>query len=556
MAPLFEVATWATWHLAGARADRVAVAFVLGSGLAFATSLALVGVVIRREAGPGFAPMAAVAVFALASADGEVVNWYSASSFAWALSATLLAWLGAAGSARSTGLRRVAWLAMAASGAMAAPAFCAIGLLAGPLAALRALADDRPATLRRRAFDALSPISGMVAYLAACESFRYRDVLTSGVGRHVGWKTALWNIGRAPADVLAPGLLGIRNLDALLPDAAELAFSALAALALLAWAWRSRRDRALVLGGLGLIAGGYAATYGVRTLPDPRQVINVQRYHLFPELGLVFLLAPAFRAMARGRLGGGPAGSLLAANALALALLWAHLPQMKEHLRFFRFPEQPPTLAALGRLETLCRERGIARAEILAALDPIRPSWVPEGMSALEMFPESGPIGEAQPSADIRGLILAALSPPDRDALCGGMDASTYRIPAPGSPSGQTSAVLVRRSRVEPTGPGRYRSAGWPAFLEYQIGPEADGAMSLALSGVRTRREVELTWADADGVWSPNRSVWWRPDPDPSRDWSVPLDRIPHWRPGHVRRLRVYFHEPGAVALGTPRLLR
>ena len=40
---------------------------------------------------------------------------------------------------------------------------------------------------------------------------------------------------------------------------------------------------------------------------------------------------------------------------------------MKEHLRFFRFPEQPPTLAALDRLEDSCRRQGVTRDQALAA---------------------------------------------------------------------------------------------------------------------------------------------------------------------------------------------
>jgi hypothetical protein len=246
---------------------------------------------------------------------------------------------------------------------------------------------------------------------------------------------------------------------------------------------------------------------------------------------------------------------LTAANALALTMVWAHLPQMKEHLRFYRFPEQPPTLAGLDRLEDTCRRQGISRDQALAALDPIRPTWVPSDGNGIELLPASLSTSR-QPSEGLRRLLLADLPAADREALCGGMDASVYRVAPPNlvGTRSPTVARLVRQSRVEPTGRDRFVSVGWPAYLEYQLGPEADHAQALALSDVRTGHDVELWWADDDGRWSPNRSAWWKPGPD--QDWAVPLDRLPHWQRGHVRQLRVYFHEAGPVALAPPKLLR
>ena len=229
MAPLFESVTWASWALAGHRPEVAPLAFVLASIVPFALASGLVGLVARRELDSPATAWAASACFALASIDGEVVNWYSASSFTWALAATLAAWLGAI---EGLNRRRVGWLVASAFAAMVAPAFCAIGLLAGPLAALRLASDGGGSSRGRRWAGALAPVAGTVAYLGFCELFRYRDLLASGLSRNgVGWSTALWNLGRAPVDVLVPGLLGIRNLDRSLPDPVELALSAMIGLA-------------------------------------------------------------------------------------------------------------------------------------------------------------------------------------------------------------------------------------------------------------------------------------------------------------------------------------
>jgi hypothetical protein len=68
---------------------------------------------------------------------------------------------------------------------------------------------------------------------------------------------------------------------------------------------------------------------------------------------------------------------------------------------------------------------------------------------------------------------------------------------------------------------------------------------------------LEIWWAGAAGGWSETRSVRWRAaDAGPARDWAVPLDRLPHWDPAAVRRVRIVFRTAGPVTVGAPRLLR
>ena len=130
-----------------------------------------------------------------------------------------------------------------------------------------------------------------------------------------------------PADVLVPALFGVRNLDNRLPKGIALGLGALGLTAASALA-RRRESRPLVLGALAMIVGGYALTYAVRSAPNPHWVLEVQRYHLFPQAGLALLIAAALRPW-RGWLDAKPTRTLAFATAVA-ALLWvAHHDEMK-----------------------------------------------------------------------------------------------------------------------------------------------------------------------------------------------------------------------------------
>jgi hypothetical protein len=67
----------------------------------------------------------------------------------------------------------------------------------------------------------------------------------------------------------------------------------------------------------------------------------------------------------------------------------------------------------------------------------------------------------------VRPTLLAALTAAEREALCGGMDASPYLRPAATEPVAR--GRLVGSSRVR-TGAeaDRYTSSGRPAYLEFR----------------------------------------------------------------------------------------
>ncbi|HWE37151.1 MAG TPA: hypothetical protein VG406_11345 [Isosphaeraceae bacterium] len=558
MAPVFQTISWTAWNAAGHRLVAAPWAFTVASYVPFVPCLALLGLVARRETGSTAASLVAVAIFALSWLPIEVVFWYSASSFLWALLFTLTAWHGAEAATR----RARGGVVVAALAACLAPACSAIGLLAGPVAALRALlAGD--ATPRAWRLAIAAPLLGTMAYLAVSNTQQYRGIVAQSVVERTRPIDAVVAIGLAPADVLVPALFGVRNVDDRMPKGLAIGLGALGLVAALAMA-RRRGSRPLVLGALGLIVGGYALTYAVRSAPNPHWVLEVQRYHLFPQAGLALVIAAASRPWL-ARLDANPTRALAVATAVA-ALLWvSHRDEMKARGRFYRYAEQGRTLAALDRLAATCRTKGITREQAIRALDPVLTKWFPyENFNVLDLLPRTVPTPSV-PDADVRRILLESMGQADREAVCGGMDASPYLNP---DQLFVEDLVVAVGRRVPPTdawnhiraaGPGRYTTDGWPSHVEFElVAPtgRADDARFLCIPGGSPGQWMEVWWAGPAGAWSESRSIRWRPDPArEAAAWSLDLARLPHWRTDDVRRLRVFFRKPGTYPLGEPRLI-
>ncbi len=113
--------------------------------------------------------------------------------------------------------------------------------------------------------------------------------------------------------------------------------------------------------------------------------METQRYHLFPMLGLVFLVTPWLR---RGfaRWARRPEIGMAAGVIVAGLLLLTHDRELKGRARFLRFTDQPAALATLERLDEVCAREGITRPQALAALGPKFADWAPEGRSVLVML--------------------------------------------------------------------------------------------------------------------------------------------------------------------------
>jgi hypothetical protein len=550
IAPLFQAVTWAVWHLAGKRLENAPLAFTLASFAPLILSLWLLHRVVRRETDTTTAAVA-VATFSLTAVHAETVYWYSASSLMWALAATLAAWLGVA-AAQARGDRR-GWVAAAVASAMA-PAFSGIGMLAGPLAAMRALTG----TGKGRWVGAVAPAAGTVLYLLVCLAVRRSGRLLSG-GAVSGFDVGVFlaSVARAPVDVLGPGLVGLGNLDAWMPRGLEFVLFGIGLVAALAWARRSP-SRPLIAGGLWLILGGYGLTYSVRTIAGPHWLLEIGRYHLFPQLGVAFLVAAAARPALR-RLDDRPRIGPAVAFGLAALLLAMHVAGLRDIGRSYRYPHQRQTLAAIDRLGAICRARGITYHQAVAALDPVRPAWAGD-KNAIQMVEPSALEGSV-PQAQVRPILLAALPSADRQALYGGTDFSRAVIPVVALAPAESVAVgrLVCAYRVEGAGvPGLYATRGSPSFLEFELGgAEGPPARALCVPGGLPGEWRELWWAGQPGRWSEGRSIRWQHDPSqPAGDRALLLDRLPHWAQSDARRVRLVFHTPGSTPAGAPRLLR
>lgn len=555
MAPVFQTVSWVTWNLAGRSLTSAALAFTMASFVPHLLSLLLLGIFVRRELGSATTALVAVAAFGLSGTITETFAWYSASSFTWAMLGVLSALDAAGRSTEATGTRRLGWLVAAAFAAFLAPAGSGIGLLAGPLAAIRLVLAGTGPGWKSRLGGVLPPV-GTVLNVAVCSLFRYRDVLAGSLGTNVDVGRALRNIGCAPVDVLLPGFFGRPSVEPYLPDPVALTVSAVMLIAGLVWAARDARHRGLIAVGIGLIVGGYALTFGLRSFPGSTVVLEIERYQLFPQLGAALLMSVAARPWL-ARFDTTPIRTANAAVVAAMALFLVQLGPIREHAGLYRWPEQAKTLAAIEGLGETCRREGITRDQGIAAMEPIRARWFNNDFNAMMMLPLTVRTPR-RADTEVRAILLASLGRSEREALCGGMVVSRY-LTQPEASEPIAVGRLVRTFGVRESGaPGRWDATGFASHLEFDLSaatPE-DRARARFLA-VPVAGPVEVWWAGDGEKWSAARSVrWWPPQSAEPTDRAVPLDRLPHWDGARVRRVRIAPRRAGELAAGAPRLLR
>ena len=526
LAPLFELASWLAWRAVGGRVESVAAAFQVAAYAAWGATLAALVALIRSELRSGPPALLAVAWLAVAPAGAETVLWYSASSFTWAAALALLAGLAASRATQSGApARHRAWLAVAASAALASPLCCAMGVLAGPLAALRLLADagEGRRGWRARLASAAAPALGTLAFgLVLAARPAHGPAVAASVRAHLHPAAAVWAALQAPAAVLAPTMLGGPSLVGAIPAGAAVAATValLAALAAGAGAARGPR-RGLLVTGLGWIGGGYLLAYLARAEPGDAWIFAVGRYHLFPEVGLACCLAAAVGPALDRLAGRRPLAAWGLVALLASAGAAVQGPRIVAMARdSFRHPDQPRAIAAAFRLERACAAEGVPLGQAIRIVGPARPPWFPRPLPfnpLLYLFDQRDG-AERHPDADARARVLARLDADDRAAICGGLDADRDREPLAAGTTPPGIPLEPARLGADPAGPGRL----W--FAEFAI-PPGHAVATVDVAGLAPGRAVEVWWAGPGQAWWVGRSVRWTTGPPaPLR-----LDRLPHW---------------------------
>ena len=526
LAPLFECVSWLAWWGVGRRVDRIAVGFEVAAYCATIATMLALGAWVRLETRSRFAMMIAVAWFSLTTVAVETVLWYSASSFQWAAAACLTACLAASLARRSeSSSGRVGWLALSVLASAAGPLFSAIGILAGPLAGLRLLILDDTRRVRRGTV--LVPLVGTLVYGVLLLVFRDHGVgVSASVRANFDLLATLGAMIRAPGLVLVPGLLGLESLSGSWADGLAISLTLVLGVGLVIRAGRDRVTRGLIVVGLGFVIGGYGLVYSARAQAGDRWIFAVGRYHLFPELGLIAAtvawLAPWFRTLERTRPRIGPAGLVVV---VALALVWQANAIQAARPRF-RFPDQDQVVAAALRLEAACWAEQVPLTQAIRIIDPTQPRWFPRPLPfhpLLYLF-GAGPSTVRWPDSEARSRVIARLSPSDREAIFGGLDAARYSRPVTdGRPAQSLAAQSVG-------------GAGWLFWHEFPVPADSGAIEAVALSGITPGTKVEIWWSGDDGVWTVDRSVRWITPPEVT---ALAVERLPHWRARFARRFRV-----------------
>lgn len=555
LAPVFESVSWIAWHAAGKSLERAAWTFTVASYIPFVLCVIGIGLVAGRAFGSWTAAGIVSALFALTPAYAEVVYWYSASSFSWALFASLVA-LGSAQSARTrleNGQAGRGSTLLTCLAAFLAPCGSGIGLLAGPAAAVVGLPGRGQ---WRRWLPSAAAMAGTSAYLALATLAKHDAVIRRSVGRDTDFGNGLlWSL-RAPFYLLATGPLGLRHAE-MWPAAVGFCGFALGAIILAFWMGKGGPWRWL-LASSGLILGGYLLTFPFRVslFPGP-EILRTGRYMLFPHAGLCLLAGAAAAPWVRrldGRRLAGPAAVL--GSALLLCLV--NRGAIRTKALYHKFPEQAATLRGLDRLADVCRRQGVTRGQILEQFDPLLFRWNNTGFDTLRMLPETAMLPRVN-DREVREVVLASLGDADRVLIFSGMDLTPHA--SHDGPTGvvtESAGHLVDSSRVHPLGTaGAFQADGWPSYLEFEF-PASDAATkALRLPSLVAPMEMQVWWMGRDGRWTSGRSVTLRPEAIGSNERVFPTDVIPHWRAGDGRRIRLFFPKAARIVVADPpRVLR
>jgi hypothetical protein len=252
----------------------------------------------RREWGMPLLGPVAVSLFVLTDVHREVVTWYSASQWCWAL--LLLLWSLIL--LQSDGSRCMPRLTATAGLAVAAPFAYAVGLFVGPITSLYAVVKSRCSihggwSVSKRAVLSLLPAAAGVCSVAGIAAWKGPEIAQRAsyggqpAARAIApFRGVLFGV-RSTVDLLVLRNLGVERTDPLPRVVYAVAFPVLV-FGVGELIRRTQHPRAVLVGVL-LILLPYAATLPFRAWVHYESFLNWSRYQLFPHLGVVFLLCSA-----------------------------------------------------------------------------------------------------------------------------------------------------------------------------------------------------------------------------------------------------------------------
>jgi len=385
--PLGRLSTWALVRLAG-RPTLFPLTLAFQSILAVMAAVGMLYLFVRRELGHPFYGLVAMILFGVSTVYAEAVTWFSCSFGLLAVDTLLLSLLAA------QRWRQAGWwhaLILSAVWAALAPAWSAVGILAGPLCCLYLLLGRKPQTatpavcLSPRLLVSLSfvPLLGSGAFLAVSLPLTADRIMHL---EHYSGQTALeafqpltglWYTARSLVDNLIVGFAGIPWV--VLPPAAVIVVLVLVA-GLAAWWWRQAPVRRLLVVGLAFILASYVLTYSARASWSYERLLHAwSRYHALPQLGLaLFVCGGLPRWHARWHIG--PAAGLSTRQMKALGLLTGVLllvnfPRGMADTPAYN-PEQMNLLRRIEAVDARCRAHHISADTARAALPRLPvPDW-------------------------------------------------------------------------------------------------------------------------------------------------------------------------------------
>ncbi len=572
-APLFQLVSSLTWEMSGHDLRLAPLAFCVASVTPWLLVLALLGLWLKRETGSSTAALTAVAIVAQSPLVLETVWWYSASSFSWAIAGILAAVLGASELAR----RPRASLALIGIGCALGPAGTTLGILALPLAVLRAAIE--PGASRRMKVSAfLAAAAGLtchtlvgmmgtsdVAYVSVSGRFRLDPV--------GGLEHAL----TVPGRILWPSALGVPATWTAAPmsiwlrgGAGALALAGILALA--AWP-RARWDRRLVLVGAAMIYTSYFLTFTSRMhmyklgyWTEAELVYKfAARYHVLPLIGLAATVAALLSSWPMIRRCDTRRGlPMLVGTAVGLVMFAMQAHEATQWDWMLHQPDQRATFEAVHRVGVVARDEGIPRGQLLRIFDPAYRTWNASVqinrpyafhiMSLAIQAPER--VEHLIPDAEARRRLTTRLTAAERISL-GAASCPSGKLPD--SPRDLQTLAVARRievSKASEVQPGRFRLMEAPSYIEYEFDPTTE-AKFLSLPGLDADQDLVVAWQVPSSEWRQCQAFRLLRSHLGDGDAVVDLDRLINLPDRPISRIRIYFTNRGELALdGPPRLLR